>query len=270
MKKIIAMLLALCLCAGLCACKEEQPIATETVDVEPKLSPLLLRVFSTQETDQRTYIYNDDNLLVMEIRQEPWATTEYYYSDEGVLEYHKRVSNYDPDRNEVTFYETTYYDTNGSPIKIEGVNGVWEYDYTYAEDGAITSIVAQYDPVYGETITAEFDLSAEAEQYYCNYHSLSGSLALKVMREGNRLYRYTFLEDGSQIKLYEVGVDELDAYGNPTIKIDHFALLREDGGWSEEWKCENNYDDAGNLLSCTLDNGEQRIERLFMYGYYTE
>lgn len=233
------------------------------IEKDPSKTALLLSITSTRETDQRTYEYNDKGLLVLETCQEPWQTTQYFYTDDYVLKSHKRASTYDG--RQVTSYETTTYDEYGSPTKIEGTFETWEYSYAYDLDGAILSVKVHYTSVDGNNLEQEFDFSKDRAKFFCDYNSLSGSLGLKVTRNKQTVEKYRFLQDGNSIALYKVGYEVLDNHGNPISSIEYFGILRGDGGWTVESKYTNHYDDAGYLISRTIDTGNQEIEQQFLY-----
>lgn len=277
MKKIIILLLALLLLIVFCACGSsaekdiENAVQGETAEVEkPELSPLLLRIFTTKEEDARTYIYDTEGKLKTEIGQYSWQTTEYTYSDEGLLLSHKRASTYDENMKQVTSYEEVQYDANGSPIVIKDASGTWEYMYEYKENGSILSVICQYKNVNGNPIKKSFDFSAEAEEYYNAYQPLSGTLVLKTIRDNKYVTKYMILDDGSEIDIYEISSHELDEIGNVVKAVEKGGIMREDGGWITEYSTENEYDDAQNLIFSKTTNFETKEteEYYYLYGYY--
>lgn len=262
MKKIVVLLLISLLMVTFCACENSVE--------ETECSPLLLHVFTTREADRRSYIYNEDGTLKAETGLFSWQTTEYTYSEEGVLLSHKRAYAYDENLKQVTKYEEVQYDANGLPITIKDANGTWEYAYDYAEKGTILSVDCWYKSIYGETLFQNFDFSSEQEEYYGDYQPLSGSLVLKTVRDNRYVTRYMILNDGKTLGLYEIGNLELDEKGNPIKAIEKGGIMRPDGGWITEYSYENKYDDAKNLIFCKKTNFETNevTEYYYMYGYY--
>ena len=232
-----------------------------------KFKPMIAAIVYSEndkEVSTTNYEYTVDGNVEKEWIEDSYAV-EYTYNSGGALIQATRLNYYyliagNPAQ------VLTDFDANGSPIKMddEGDHDVWEFDYEYAEDGSILSMMCTYTKRYSDPITEVLNFAEYEGKFYADSSSVGGTMYLKAELNDGTWARYRIYIHDSKIVLEEQSITQNDSYGNPILLIGTNVL-----GVQYTHTYENTYDEQGNL-TCVVKTSDQSSDVLlyeYIYGY---